>query len=156
MSDLLIPIRAPERCYCDMMSFEPAQFNLKMRAYQEPDFGSAQPYRYYLFDYFFTIYFQGPLFWRGMVNRHGSDAEMGTVAPFALERKGEMQEKGMFHYPRLYHFTTESGPVNIVAGMLRVYVFDSPSPVSFIDIDGDWFAKWPIIFEEGLPEGKQL
>jgi hypothetical protein len=63
-----------------------------------------------------------------------------------------MEPQGVPHYPRLYQFAAvDAPPVNVIAGIARVYAHESATPLSFNARDGHWFASWPIIFEEGLP-----
>lgn len=147
----LFPIDDPHLCYCDVLGYEPGQFNLTLRAYREADFRQETSYRYYLLQFFFTVYFRGPLFWQGMAARRGTPAETAALAPFAAKRVAQMQAAGQFHYPRHYHLESDLGPVDIIAGVSRIYAQDSAEPLSFNGKDGRWFADWPIVFEEGFP-----
>jgi hypothetical protein len=147
----LFPIDDPELCHCDIIHYEPVQFNLKMRAYREPEFRSGQPFRYYLLDFFFAVYFQGPMFWQGMTVTRGSEADMAAIAPFALDRRQQMKTTTQLHYPKLYNIETTLGPVRIIAGIARVYAHDSVEPLSVTMKDPIWLAGWEIVYEEGLP-----
>lgn len=150
MAEHYFPILDEDMVYCDVTGFDRTLFNLKLRVYREPDFRSKMGYRYYLIDFFFAIYFQGPLFWQGMAVRRGNDDEMHALAPFALDRKREMQAEGRFHYPKLYRIqSSDCGVINIIAGACRIYAHNSPEPLSFTGTDGLWFADWDIVFEEG-------
>jgi len=145
-----LPILDDDVVYCDVTGFDRTLFNLKLRVYREPDFKSKMGFRYYLVDFFFAVYFQGPLFWQGMRVERGTDAQMAELAPFALDRQNEMRAEGRDHYPKLYRIhSTDCGLLNVIAGACRVYAFDSPEPLSFTGTDGLWFANWDIIFEEG-------
>ena len=147
----LFPLENPDYCYCDVIAYDPGQFNLTLRAYCEPDVATRTGYRYYLVEFFFTIFYSGPFFWQGMNASRGSDEELAALAPFALERKIQMRQEGQLHFPRLYHIKGDLGSVAIIAGLCRIYAHDSPEPLSISKKDGRWYANWPIIFEEGFP-----
>lgn len=153
----LFPLLKHEQCYCDVILYDKNLFNLKLRAYTEPDHVTQHHYQYYLLDFFFTIYFQGPTFWQGMSNRRGSDEEMRQLASFALDRRREMRPRGEPHFPKLYCiFPDAVDPVYIMAGVVRIYEHASTIPLAFNVGDGDWFASWPIIFEEGFPGQEEM
>ena len=151
MNNRFFPLDTPEHCYCDVLLYDINQFNLKLRAYREADpLNGVDYYRYYLIDFFFTLHFQGPFFWKGMNVRQGTDSEMSGIAPFALERRQEAINENRLQVPRLYCLETDLGPVRIIASMVRIYAHNSPTPFSLHGRTGEWFASWPIIFEDGF------
>lgn len=152
MTTSLLPIADPDLCYCDTLLYDINQFNLKLRAYREPHpERGMMTYQYYVIDFFFTIFFKGQTFWKGLRNQRGSDAEMMQLVPFAIERREQMRGRKETHYPKLYRFDTlDGGIAYVMAGMTRVYTHESPMPLSIKASEKIWLASWEIVFEEGF------
>lgn len=152
MTASLLPFVNAELCYCDVLVYDINQFNLKLRVYREPQVElGLMMYQYYVVDFFFTIFFKGQTFWQGVTNRKGTEAEMRELVSFSVERRMQMIGRKETQFPKLYVFeTADGGTAYVMAGMARVYAFESPVPLSIQGKEKVWLANWDIVYEEGF------